>query len=412
MQENEYVRLEFTLTKTIKIIRLSESGYENGLTYGKSSRESIVSFLDLYGKIENWRRFAREMWKLPLEAIRTLDKWTQEDLYRHAQHAYEKRINAVPDLNKYPELKGMKEYIQDEMRGMAEGADLSFQDIVFYRFWYDVYQLLKGHAKWLGCVAPGCTTVIFRKTDIGPIIGRNTDDSIDWIPKMSYEDCFPTIVLRPPSLGYSTGPIGNEKGLIMWGSSIDYPEEGEPDELFPVDVGDLVMRYCATVEEALEIFKRYSMFTRRCSNIALVDAKGNAAVVEKSWRHIGILRPKGDTIFTTDGVAVHPETRSLLDNSSEQYKFHYQRWLNLRRLTEDEKPELTVDSMWKILRDHTFPSPVCKHLDRMPSFYRLVTLFSGVYVPGEKRYMIALAEPGPTYPCKIEPAEFRYETPW
>jgi hypothetical protein len=235
---------------------------------------------------------------------------------------------------------------------------------------------------------------------------------MEWISKMNYEGCFPTIVLRPPSLGYSSGPAGNEKGLIMWGSSIDYPREEEPEELFPVDVGDLVMRYCATVEEALKMFNRYSMFTRRCSNIALVDAKGDAAVIEKSWRRIGILRPRGDTIFTTDGVAVHPETRRLLDTSSEQYEFHYQRWLNLRRLTEEGKPELTVDSMWKILRDHTPPSPVCKHLERMPPFYRLVTLFSGVYIPAEKRYMIALAEPGPTYPCMVEPAEFRYETPW
>lgn len=411
MRQNEYVKLEFTMRKAVKVLRLSESGYENGFNIGKANRESLRGFLDLYGKIETWRRYAKEVWKVP-SAAEVLEKWVQEDLFRHAERAYEKRINAVPDLSRYPELRGMKEYIQDELKGTAEGANLSIKEIIFSHFWYDVYQLLKGHAKWLENVGAGCTTVVFRKTDVGPIIGRNTDDSVDWVQKQSYGDYFPSIVLRPRSMGYSSGPLGNEKGLVMMGSSIDYPSEGEPDELFPVEVGDLVMRHCAKVEEALEMFKRYNMFTRRCSNIALVDAEGDAAVVEKSWRHIGIIRAKGETVFTTDGVAVHPETRSLLDTSSELYTFNYRRWLNLERLTKDAASKPTVDAMWQILRDHSSPSPVCKHLDRLPPFYRLITLFSAVYIPKEKRYYVTLAEPGPTYPCSLEPVEFKYDTPW
>ncbi len=68
----------------------------------------------------------------------------------------------------------------------------------------------------------------------------------------------------------------------------------------------------------------------------------------------------------------------------------------------------SIETMQRIMSSHTMPSPVCKHLDKMPSFYPLVSLYSFVVVPGDKTLCFRVMGPGPTYPCQQEPVKYSY----
>lgn len=408
----------------MRVIELTRSAHENGFIIGKVNKMGIRSFLNLYGKVENWKRFAREMWR-DSTIERNISNWTQEDLYHYAEFAYQKRITAIPDLNKYPELKGMDAYIKDYMKGLAKGTELSFKDIIFNSFWYDVYKYARGEGflayeleknEKAGNSDPGreCTAVVFTNTDVGVVIGRNTDDGPvqDYVCTMNR--CGePLLIRRPAQLGYSTmdTPLAgiNEKGLAMSGASTYYREEKEGGEIFPANVHDLVMRRCSTVDEAVEMIMRYNTFTSRSGNTAIVDGNGDAAIVEKSLMECGILWPKEgeEYAFTTAGVAVHPEMKKLMDDSTDSYKFNLKRHTTIKRIIDSEA-ELGVGAMWKVIRDHTLPSPVCRHLDEQARTSNIATLIQGVMVPQRRSCWVSYVEPGPKFPCSVEPVEHRY----
>lgn len=408
----------------MRVIRLTRSAYGNGFIIGKANKMDIRSFLNLYGKVENWKRFAKEMWMDPT-IERNISNWTQEDLYHYAETAYQKRIAAIPDLNKYPELKGMDAYIIDYMKGLAEGTELSFKDIIFNSFWYDVYKYARGEGFLTHEFGKNekarnsdlgweCTAIVFTNTDVGVVIGRNTDDGPVQDYVYTINRCGePLLILRPAELGYSTvdTPLAgiNEKGLAMSGASTYYKEEKEGGEIFPANVHDLVMRHCSTLDEAVEMIMRYNTFTSRSGNTAIVDGNGDAAVVEKSLMECGILRPKEgeEYAFTTAGVAVHPKMRKLMDDSTDSYKFNLKRHATIKRIIEGEA-ELGVEAMWKVIRNHTLPSPVCRHLDEKARMSNIATLIQGVMVPKQRRYWVSYVEPGPKFPCSVEPVEHRY----
>ena len=67
-----------------------------------------------------------------------------------------------------------------------------------------------------------------------------------------------------------------------------------------------------------------------------------------------------------------------------------------------------VEAMRRIMRDHTPPSPVCKHLDQMPEDYPLATLYSFLLVPRIGEYYFWVTRPGPEYPCTFEPTPHRF----
>jgi len=249
------------------------------------------------------------------------------------------------------------------------GTELSFKDIIFNSFWYDVYKYARGEGflayeleknEKAGNSDPGreCTAVVFTNTDVGVVIGRNTDDGPvqDYVCTMNR--CGePLLIRRPAQLGYSTmdTPLAgiNEKGLAMSGASTYYREEKEGGEIFPANVHDLVMRRCSTVDEAVEMIMRYNTFTSRSGNTAIVDGNGDAAIVEKSLMECGILRPKEgeEYAFTTAGVAVHPEMKKLMDDSTDSYKF------NLKRHTTVEgnpRPHSSIPCMQTLRRTSAY----------------------------------------------------------
>jgi hypothetical protein len=186
------------------------------------------------------------------------------------------RLDAVPDLGRYPELRGMRELVEAEWRGIRDGAGLTDDqwavhcDGGFY-----------GHRYIASGRKPptGCSYVYFPRSDRGPILANNLDSA-------------PQEPFGPPGW-----PAVNEH-LIIGGVSSGIFNDEESPELFPVPVFKLLGRYCRSTAEAVELLNRYTYFWGP-GNLLVIDRRQDVAMVEKSACRIGVRRsPDGFGLIT------------------------------------------------------------------------------------------------------------------
>src|SRR5436190_2160089 len=88
------------------------------------------------------------------------------------------RMDAVPDLKKYPELRGMRELLNAAHRGLREGAGLSEADAAIYRSGLTFYhRFISAGRKPSGNPKAQCSYVYFPTSEAGPIMVNNLDSS-------------------------------------------------------------------------------------------------------------------------------------------------------------------------------------------------------------------------------------------
>ncbi|RLI36616.1 hypothetical protein DRO55_03195 [Candidatus Bathyarchaeota archaeon] len=252
------------------------------------------------------------------------------------------RIESV--LNEtYPELV-------EELRGMAEGSNLDYEDILMLNAWWDN--------------PIGCSNVALTETSKGPALGSTLD--IGRSPYLA-------MMLFKPEKGYSfihvasPGLLGvaramNEAGLCLGGSSVKATDMGMG---FPrYALYRVVIQYCSTVEESIRLFERFREGYRNPANVILLDKDGNAAVVEQTNTRVAVRWAEDGGVACTNHY-VEEETRRLqrparteeevkrLRNSIARYK----RLVNFIRRADRENP---VESLKRILRSHG-RGGLCQH---------------------------------------------------
>ena len=240
---------------------------------------------------------------------------------------------------------------------------------------------------------------------MGPIVGRNMDSGIRLLPGLqAYGE--PVLYRLPEEMGYSylTGAMSmNEHQLVVHGSSIGYPNE-PASAGFWVNLAGMILQYCKTVTEGLDMIERYAAMSPP-SNMLLLDAEGDSVVVEKSINSYALRRTETPWIFTTDGIAVEEKTAAIQGNGTALHAFHASRHETLAQLLEAGSENRSVDSMSRIMRDHS-DSPVCKHSDTVPDGYGLSTLYSFTLMPRIGAYDFWVTRPGsgsgPIFPCQQE----------
>lgn len=199
------------------------------------------------------------------------------------------RLNAVPDLARYPELRGMREFIEAAWRGVRDGAGLTDEqwaatcDGGFYGHRY-VYSGRKPPA--------GCSYVFFPDSDHGPILANNLDSS-------------PQEPFAPPAW-----PALNEH-LILGGVSSGVFNDEESPEIFPAPVYKLIARYCRATGEAVEMLTRYNHFWGPGNQI-VIDRNRKVAMIEKSACRIGVRRSPDGFGFITAMTAEEPGMNAWL----------------------------------------------------------------------------------------------------
>jgi len=275
----------------------------------------------------------------------------------------------------------------DEMRGIAEGSDVPYDDILKLNLCEALWNDTTG---W-------CTNVSFLNGSVGPILGKNSDlwegdDEFHIVQRIKPGEGY--TVLRCAFAGYIGAACGiNEAGLAYGGSSVKVkPGSGHPDGVAVEVIVDKLLQHCATVQEGIQMAA-----SMRCAsqgaNLTLVDSEGHGAVIEKA--------PSAQTLrWPADNVTFHTNHFVALSAPEELQEGDWRpnslkRFANLEGLTQSV--ERTPEGMMQILRDHAEEGQICQHGDA-----ELYTMVSHILMPRERRILVAEG-----YPCQNEYHEFK-----
>lgn len=436
----------------MRIIQICESGYEEGLRQGRAvagrwqSTETYIS--DPVAGIAAERRAAARRWQptltdperweqalrfigkrdpsLPVEeAVASMRQWTREDLLRCAAEIHRQRMAALPDLSRFPELKGMDQYLDDEARGFADGAGIDVREV--YLLWYSGQvrsRAQRSAPPVSGGMTSACSEFYLPETARGPLLGKAWDDNPVW--HTPFPESAPplevTVTVPPGGRGYRIAgvlyPEGvNEKGLFLeLGQGARYEREEPFDDMqFPVPWAAFLLRYCATVDEAVAMFERYHQFCPPC-HVLLADAAGCTAVIEKSNQRYVVHRAVGVPALATYGGCQAPELRAVCDTSSPLFMYYERRRQRMAEVIAEAGPDVSLATYWKAALHHDSVAPGCQHDDTRPLGVPAVTVGCVAILPREGRvYLrptIGDGTGGLRFPCAVAPLEATYSFAW
>ncbi|MHB0934925.1 MAG: C45 family peptidase [Armatimonadota bacterium] len=302
------------------------------------------------------------------------------------------RLQTPPDYSLYPELEDLYPERMDYLRGLANGAECTLDDAVIYSYltyrdeidtWYHQYQLQPGPLHCSG---------VFLKGPDGVLGGHSMESEPPPCPP-DFRHRKPALhegtrVLRPtraqlklkkPRTGYIEGwGVSNEKGVgclaaVSCGVLLDEPIE----DTWPIGRVPL-LRFARNVDHLAELYRRYNLFNWGRESLLFADIRGNAMVVEKSFRRIGIrMLGNDDVLWCTEGYFESSEMNGYLRARRREYLERTGKHLGCEDMqyATDCGVRFThigelcyqpwgkgYDHMRRILGDHSpFPRAVCRH---------------------------------------------------
>lgn len=370
---NRAERLTVFMAAMIEIIpeRPFEEGVEQGRQLGKPAM------------LER----SREVLKSPYRC-ETLGAMTRKELTETTL----RRLQTSPDYSLYPELEDLYPERVDFIRGLAHGAECSLEDAAIYSYltyceeidnWYHLLQTQSG---------PSHCSGIFLKGPDGVLGGHSMEYAPPPCPP-DYRQRKPSLhdgmrVLRPvrarvllkkPRTGYIEGwGVTNEKGVGCFAEAACGVLLDEPiEETWPIGRVPL-LRFAHNVDHLVELYRRYNLFNWNRASLLYADMRGNAAVVEKSFRRIGIrMLGNDDVLWCTEGYFESPEMSMYLRTKRREYLERTGKHLGCEDMqyATDCGVRFThlgelcyepwgkgYDHMRRILVDHSpFPRAICRH---------------------------------------------------
>lgn len=276
---------------------------------------------------------------------------------------YQQRLDALPPLSVYPELRGMPECITAYNRGLAAEAHLSETDAIVltnYRHMLHEAQKLATAASTMPQAGTGCTVVFFPRSDRGPLVANNNDGTPAHIHRQ-----------EPPWI------VANRAGVITATVSSGIFGDEQSPEQFPVPVFLLVSEMCGSTDEAVDLFSRLNYFWGPC-NLLVADRTGSATVIEKSSCRFALRHSDDGFACTTEMAAEDPDfskylwhtrRRSLLDRGLDETSPDWAYWqaaqkrsARLMKLVDAARSEPTFARMEQVIYDH-IDSPEQVHMD-------------------------------------------------
>jgi len=302
------------------------------------------------------------------------------------------RLETPPDYGMYPELEDIYPERLDFLRGMAQGAACTLEEVAVYR--YVVY--LEHIERWWWThqaqQEPGhCSGVMFDGPD-GVIGGQSSEsgppprpEQYRFSPPPAYAGLqqlptrYPPLVPRRPRTGYiENWGVGNEKGVTCFCSnSCSVLMDERIEDTWPIESVPL-LRFAADVRQLAELYQRYTLHNWTRANQIWADVSGNAVAVEKCFRRIG-LRWIGDdrTLWVTEGHFESPEMFAYMrakrheylqkagkDLGAEDMQYATDCYVRFTRLAElCHMPwGRGYEHIRRVLTDHApFPRAVCRH---------------------------------------------------
>jgi isopenicillin-N N-acyltransferase like protein len=344
-------------SRRIKVVEIRGSPYEMGFQYGSACPE-MGTFLDITMQGFGGRDKAREI------AAKFIP------LYLPAAQEY------APEL-------------LEEMKGMADGAGLEFNDVFFLNITYEI-----SVPSLMGCTSFAMTGTATAQGET--IAGQNFDFLNSW------EDIMVLLKIKPergprilaigpagaPGLfGFNSAGIALNLNLLRNKESLD-PAGGVPSHI--------ILRKALSSETIGEAIGTIASAGRRSAkNYLLSSHQGDIVDVELTSRDI-------DIQFTEEDIVVHTnyfksERFKSTDLAPISWPDSYIRYQRLLRLIKQHRGDLSIDLMKQLLQDHNnYPNSICRHPDPknpLPMGRILKTLVSFICSPKEQKACICLGNP-------------------
>jgi isopenicillin-N N-acyltransferase-like protein len=250
-------------------------------------------------------------------------------------------------------------HLVEELRGIAAGAGLPYEQILWLNVGYD--------APAAGAPMPCCTAIGLPGTLDGPLVAKTDDVPFD---ERQYE----TFVRARPRQGHSfmcycfAGWAANQGGindaglaLAMTGLPAAGPRNsaGIPSLLFL----RLVLERCATLDEALALAEEVPLRGAACS-MTLADAQSDEVVVVENYPALRAVRRSRLEPTVRANHPLCPETQALQSAGAPARIPGLA--VNSRQRVENASRRLrqlprSLAGLQALLGDHSEPGAVCQH---------------------------------------------------
>ncbi|OGV74746.1 MAG: hypothetical protein A2269_06040 [Lentisphaerae bacterium RIFOXYA12_FULL_60_10] len=346
------------------------------------------------------------------------------------------RLETPPDYTRFPELADLYPERVDYLRGLAKGAGVSLEQAAVYH--YVAYR--DENERWFLTVNdPANPTGMWQDAHCSGVLMAGPDgvlggQSAESLPPMKkprgyrWKNPGPCgtwktlpvkrpdkLVLHKPRTGYiSDWGATNEKGVACCcGNSCSVWLDEPIEDTWPVQQVPL-LRFAADVGQLAELYTRYTLHNWSRASQIWADTKGQAVVIEKSFRRIGVRRMgSAGVLWCTEGHWESPSMQAYIHQKRLDYLSKMGKHLGagdmqyatdctvrFTRLGElcHEPLGRGIRHLTRVLTDHaTFPRAVCRHggpdtapYDQtvtMASFFKNLTrnrAYSREWVPWKK----------------------------
>jgi hypothetical protein len=290
----------------------------------------------------------------------------------------------------------------DFVRGFAQGAECSLGEAATLsylrfrteidRFYFSLHEIQPSSRKAVAQGPGGCSCFLLigpdgvlgaHNCDSGPVVPmprgyrhRDPGPCGKWMAKKAVSPA--KLVLRKPRTGYiEEWGVANEKGVAnFYGNSCSTLMDDPIEDTWPVDQVPL-LRFASSLEHLIELYQRYNLHNWHRSSCIWADRSGDACVVEKSFRRIGIRRLKDFTLWSTEGHFESPEMSAFQNAKRREYVEKFGLHLGIDDLQYAADCQVRFRHIgelchqpWgrgyrhmnRILTDHaTFPRATCRH---------------------------------------------------
>jgi len=278
----------------------------------------------------------------------------------------------------------------EEVEGIAEGAELTFEEVFFLNCFSDIFSDISFPTlatKLLSCSAFGVSKEITAGHQV--FVGQNFDLNI------LFQD-FP-IILKinsksgPSSLVYTmVGIIGcigqNSFGLSVANNKL-FSSDSRPGVPFTFVVRKILEQ--KTIGEAMDAVITAHRATGL--NYIIGDSGGEIFSLETTATDI-------EVIYSHFGYIAH--ANHFLTQRLKQYQLallgdSLLRYDRIVKLLKAKRKEINVEYLKKVLKDHiNFPRSICYHPDvRIPEYKRMKTISAVIMQPSKRVMYVANGNP-------------------
>lgn len=234
--------------------------------------------------------------------------WTPDELRAQVEAYDRERLDAVPDLATYPELRGYRDVLNEQDRGMLDAGVPRW--VIAINRTLDFYRMTRlyeqtGKAYYAEAVTEKCRVLYVPHSPDGMLHAKNVDDPAEYFTP------------QPPTPPGTPWPFAHPLMFDGVGSGLHIDEI--PPEIFPVAAWDLCREHCTTVPEATEFLVRYNYFWSG-GNLLVHDAQGNSVAFEKTTCRVATRGPNRAGINYITGMgASDPEIAAHQKRMRQKY---------------------------------------------------------------------------------------------